>query len=121
MSTDLYGPGPDGPTAPSFGVKHRRAHSYPRVACAGCGELITDVEMAGVVWRPDTMVEEGFSPITVLCKVNHCLANDPRWKHWAWEDLGIYLVWLLQNTGGHPPKKLRQLVANADHIAELTW
>jgi len=119
VSPDLSGPG--APPGASFGVKHRRARSYPRVACAGCGALITDVKMAGVAWRPDTVVEDGFSPIVVLCKTNHCLAHDPRWRYWPWEELDVYLVWLLQNTSGHPAKKLRGLIANADSIAEMAW
>jgi hypothetical protein len=53
---DLYGPGPTGPTAPSFVVAHGRGRSCPRVACAGCGALITDVEMAGIVWSPEGWV-----------------------------------------------------------------
>jgi hypothetical protein len=118
MSPDCSGPG--APPVASFVVTHRHAHSYPRVACAGCGVLITDVKMAGVVWRPDTIVEEGVSPIVVLCKTNHCLARDPRWRHWSWEELSVYLVWLIQNTGGHPATKLRQLIADADHVAEFS-
>lgn len=88
------------------------------MACAGCGELITDVQMAGVVWRPGTIVEEGVSPIVVLCKTNHCLARDARWKHWYWMPLDHFLVWVLQNSGGHPAKKLRRLVADADRYAD---
>jgi hypothetical protein len=116
MSDDGFGPG--APPVASFVVKHRAGSSYPRVACAGCGALI--VEMAGVVWSPDPLVEEGVSPITVLCKANHCLARDPRWRDWAWEELGDYLVWVLQNTGAHPAQKFRRLVADADRAAELT-
>jgi hypothetical protein len=117
---DLYGPGPAGPTPPSFVVRHREGYSYPRVACAGCGELITDVRMAGVVWHPRTMREDDVSPIFALCKTNHCLARDPRWKHWPWEELDCYLIGLLENTGGHPAKKFRQLVADADRFAEYS-
>ncbi len=116
-SDDLYGPG--GPTTPSFGVRHRRGHNYPRLRCAGCGEWITDVKIAGIVWHPDTITEDGFSPIVVLCKMNDCLGRDPRWTHWWWQPLSHYLVWLLQNTGGHSPKKLRALIAEADEFAEM--
>src|SRR5262245_30661250 len=100
MSHDLYGSGPDGPTVSSFVVTHRNGRNYPRVACAGCGALITDVDGAGIVWHPTGMVEDGTSPITVLCKRHHCLARDPRWRHWYWMPLDHYLVWLVENTGG---------------------
>jgi hypothetical protein len=119
MSTDLYGPGAAGPAAPSLVVKHRAARSYPRVACAGCGALITDVKMAGVAWPPGRVVEESVSPVVVLCKERHCLASDPRWLHWYWMPLDHYLVWLIENTGGHPAKKLRRLIADADRYAEF--
>jgi hypothetical protein len=108
-------------TAPSLLVTHGDGRNVPRLACAGCGDLIADVREAGVVWPPDGWLtgEAPHFAVPVLCKGRHCLARDPRWHQWPWMPLGHYLVWLLENSGGHPPARLRALIADARRMADL--
>lgn len=81
-----------------FVVSQKNGRSAPGLFCAACRCEIIDAKEAGVVWPS---FDDHFAAVfvTVLCKTNGCLAQDARWKHWLWQPLDVYLVWLLQNSG----------------------
>jgi len=96
--------------------------NVPLIICERCGQEITDIESAGVVYRP-SLNQGDASPITVLCKTNGCLsAPEYRDVSFSWEDLKPFLFWLLSNLGVRDAKELVsawQLVKEYDKWAQL--
>jgi hypothetical protein len=41
---------------PGFVMRHAGGRNLPRLVCAACGDYVTDVEAAGVVWAPEAGV-----------------------------------------------------------------
>lgn len=79
-------------------MHHIYGRNAPRFRCERCGEWITNASMAGVVWSPDSWRGQEASTLMVLCKTNHCLVQGP-WRHWPWEQLDNFLVFLVDNSG----------------------
>jgi hypothetical protein len=100
---------------PTFVIQHRAGRNCPRLTCGRCGDLITDVKMAGIVWPPEYR-DGSASGAMILCKVRNCLMAQ-RWRDWPWMPLKNYLVWLLMNTGAPTVSAITKLAKDCDRYS----
>lgn len=92
----------------------------PTIHCDGCGERITDAQMAGVVWPLGDgrdWSRWGGAPASprFLCKTNHCLVR----CNWPWEELSSWLVQLTANVGMAAPGRWPEALRRAERTERL--
>lgn len=74
-------------------MEHGR--SYPLLRCHGCGQTITEVDGASVVYAPtEASGEKVVWPARILCGANRC-EDAPEYRHWLAIELDEFVVHLL--------------------------
>ncbi len=96
-------------------LRNVKGNAKPGIVCERCGEVITDIHLAGVVWvKEEAEVEE----VKVLCKTNGCLSSEP-YRHAPWHEMRHYLLWLLRNSGVKNEGQLRKEWKSAEEFASM--
>jgi hypothetical protein len=101
-----------------FVVRHEKGRNYPALVCEACGEIIKDVEMAGVVWERQDDPDGKSDTVTVLCKTNNCLSSE-RYKNLPWQEMRHYLLWVLANSGVNTEEKLQKAWEAAERMNRI--
>ena len=78
-----------------------------RLSCLWISLARRASKAAGVVWSPTAWAHLEPASLVLLCKRNHCLAQDPRWKGWPWTPFDVFLVYLGHNVGMDQPGRRR--------------
>jgi hypothetical protein len=109
----------EGQRAGGFVMTRKGRLDAPAIFCQRCGDEITDIGMAGVVYRPSA--DDGHVyPITILCKARGCLsAPEYRNARFRWHTLDSYLLWLLSNLGIDSEEKLLSAWRQAEMFSGL--